>query len=280
MDTDTINATGSHTKHAQGAVNLSCGTCHNGYGESSVDQATHNNSSINLGFSGQASGTDYSQGNSHILGNGYGTCSSSACHSSGQNPDDGLTGALSYGTPTWGGTLDCGSCHRNMDTDAVATGSHTKHTQGTVNIQCSICHNGYTETTVNAGTHNNASINLSFSGRANGTGYSQGATHDLGNGYGTCSANYCHSNVQGTGGIGAPTSYATPTWGVSVMNCGTCHANMAGGSATGSHTKHMGSSAAMVSGCSDCHVGAANDGSAYSSTLHANQSVDVVAALN
>jgi predicted CxxxxCH...CXXCH cytochrome family protein len=251
MDTDAA-ATGSHVKHAQTA-GIACATCHNGYTETTVATVTHVNKSINLSFSGQGTGTTYSQGNVHAQGNGYGTCSTSSCHSSGQGADGSGTG-LTYGNPTWGGTLNCGSCHKNMDTDAAATGSHVKHAQ-TLNYSCATCHNGYTETTVAAATHNNGSINLIFSGTATGTTYSQGNTHLLGNGYGSCGTSYCHSNGSGT--------YKAPTWGGASTGCNFCHDALP---TSASHAKHVKTAAtaygvASVSttggvydfGCGNCH---------------------------
>ena len=261
-------ATGNHVKHAQTA-GIACATCHNGYTATTVALATHVNKTIDLSFSGTATGTAYSQGATHAVANGYGTCSTSACHSSGQGPA-GLPAGITYGTPTWGGTLGCGSCHKDMDTDATAPGSHVKHAQGTLNYACAICHNGYTETTVNAATHNNASINLSFSGTAAGTTYSQGDTHPLGNGYGTCGTNYCHSNGRGT--------YVAPTWGGTSTGCDFCHPTL-----SGRHSSHVvftttavyGSTSANVSGsttnydfgCGNCHPTAA--------ASHANGTVDI-----
>jgi predicted CxxxxCH...CXXCH cytochrome family protein len=248
-------ATGSHTKHAQGAVNLTCATCHNGYTETGVAAATHVDSQINLSFSGTGAGTSYSQGPASAVQNGYGNCTTSACHSTGQNTTGGLP--ASYATVTWGATASgCGICHLDFDTNAAATGSHTKHAQGSVNMACGLCHAGYTETSYAAATHLDSNVTLSFSGIAAGTGYSQGVSHPLGNLYGNCSTNYCHSNGKGT--------YAPPAWGSTSPGCTFCHPTLSGMHASHvifTNTSVYGNTSANVSGstanydfgCGNCH---------------------------
>ncbi len=271
MDSD-ATAPGSHVKHSQGAYNIACASCHNGYTETSVVTATHTNGSVNLNFTvGLSPATSYSQGNTHLLGNGYGTCSTAYCHSAGQSSTGGALAGGDYTTPTWGAAaMTCASCHKNMDSDAAASGSHVKHAQ-TATIACAICHNGYTETTVNAATHVNNSINLGFSGAATGTSYTQGLTSALANNYGSCSTAYCHSNVQGAGGSGVPTSYANPAWGGAALNCASCHLDMdSSASATGSHIKHA-QTAAIA--CASCHNGYTE--ATVNAATHSNQSINL-----
>ncbi len=214
-----------------------------------------------------------------------------------------------------GFTAACNSCHGNPpinsdtmvkkdgstpgQTGSLTAGAHTKHaTTAGLNYSCSVCHGD------NSGTGKHISgtwtITMGFSGRAR-DGVSPAssyngqtvATYDTDNAVTTvtntgtagigdlrCSNIYCHSTAQAADGSSGPT-YKTPAWdGLGTMDCGSCHVNMSGGSATGSHTKHMTSVGAGVSGCSDCHLDAANDGTTYNSTLHVNYSVDVIAALN
>ena len=89
-----------------------------------------------------------------------------------------------------------------------------------------------------------------------------------------CSNLYCHSNVQGANGVGAPTSYATPKWDGSVtVQCGSCHdADGVQGNlttmATGSHTKHANASTGYGRPCSTCHT---NPGAAG----HVDYSIEV-----
>ena len=128
-------ASGSHTKHAQGVEDISCATCHNGYTENSTG-ATHNDGTVNVKITGYGDAlyTGGTTSGQHALGSGYGSCANVSCHSSGQNETDGtLTPPLGIGTPTWGTKLDCSGCHKNMDTNASASGSHTKHAQGAIN---------------------------------------------------------------------------------------------------------------------------------------------------
>lgn len=203
--------TGSHTKHAQ-TYSLACSTCHNNAGDES---ALHANYSIDMSFSGTGAGTAYSQ-SPNTPGGGYGTCSTSYCHSSGQSATGGSPPA--YATPTWGGTANCGNCHKDMDTDGTAPGSHVQHAQGSVNYGCGVCHNGYTESTVATATHVNNLINLSFSGTGAGTTYSQGASHAVGNNYGNCTTSNCHGTRAGA---------SSPNWGTNTTNhqCTKCHGN-------------------------------------------------------
>jgi predicted CxxxxCH...CXXCH cytochrome family protein len=128
MDTDPA-ATGTHTKHAQGLRNFACATCHNGYTETTV-AGTHVDKSINLGFTGAAAtgvGTVYSQGNTHAVGSGYGTCTT-VCHNAPAS-----NGTFTAPAVTWGATLNCGSCHGYPP----ATSYHSGVAAGS----CNGCHN-------------------------------------------------------------------------------------------------------------------------------------------
>lgn len=259
------SATGDHVVHAQ-TNNIACAACHNGYTETTSAPATHVNKVVEVTFSGNATGTTYSQGNSAV-GDGYGTCSTSYCHSTGQSTSGGSTPVYPGTPPTWGtGTMNCASCHKNMDSDATAPGNHVKHAQ-TYPISCATCHNGYTETTAPAGTtHVNKTIEVAFSGTlATGTTYSGGTTngdHAAGGGYGTCSTSKCHST--GRSNI----NYATPAWGGGA-GCLICHAGRA--SANGaqansslgfklstSHSQHLKYAAGSMN-CQICHAKTATD---------------------
>ena len=263
-------ATGSHTKHAQGAENMACAFCHNGYTETTVTAATHVDNNINLSFSSYAAGANYSQGATHAAANGYGNCSNLYCHSTGQS----TTGAspATFQTVTWNsGALTCGSCHQNMDSSAAATGSHTKHAQGTVNLACATCHNGYTETGVAAATHVDNQINLTFSGTGAGTSYSQGLAGAVQNGYGNCTTSPCHSSGQNATG-NLPASYATVTWGATATGCGICHVDFdTSAAATGSHTKHAQGAENMA--CAFCHGGYTE--TSYAAATHLNSNINL-----
>jgi len=203
--------TGSHTKHASSAsgnLNLACTKCH-----PSVTDGSHVNGSVawdlddtdtRIGASATYRGSNAGQTGQLAPSASYGNCSNIYCHSTVQ-PNGGGAGAPTYATPTWGGTVNCGSCHVDMSTSPSATGSHIKHAQ-TQGYACSVCHSG-----AGSGTtlHANRNIEVTFSGIAAGGSYSQ-SSNPPGNGYGTCSTVYCHGTT-------------TPTWGGAALTCGDCH---------------------------------------------------------
>ncbi|MDD2897324.1 MAG: CxxxxCH/CxxCH domain-containing protein [Desulfuromonadaceae bacterium] len=256
----TAPVTASHTRHAKDNT-IPCATCHGAH-----DNNDHVNGSVEWNLSGLGGGATYKGAVSGGTGTvapsaSFGSCANISCHSSGQAAD-GSTSPLTYGTPVWGGSLSCGDCHKNMKSDAAAPGSHVQHAQ-TASIACATCHDGYTEASVNTATHSNGSINLAFSGAAAATTYSQGATHPLGNGYGTCSTASCHANVYGTGTV------TTPVWGTA-SGCTACHTTpiASTGPATGSHAKHN------VTDCSLCHTGATTN-AATPTANHIDGNIDV-----
>lgn len=248
----TLMATGTHTKHVS-TYPIACTTCHQGAGTGTTKHADYNiDVVINATYGGWYTG-------STAPGNGYSSCSTVYCHSDVQGTGGSGSGApTAYVTPTWGGTsTDCGSCHKNMDSDGGATGSHIMHAQ-TKAIACATCHNGYTESTVTTATHVNRSINLSFSGLATGASYSKGTTFNAGVGYGNCSA-ACHGDGKG--------NWTTVTWGSTLSaDCTGCHAFAP---ATGAHAAHVQSAALLTKaygnsevvsdsgnyafGCGNCH---------------------------
>jgi len=136
----------------------------------------------------------------------FGSCANLYCHSSGQNTANGGATGIIYKTVVWGSaSLTCSGCHVDEAIDTTGTGSHKVHTISTgANIDCGICHAGYTKTSSAMTTHVNGLIDL-----AAGFTYSQGISHSAANGYGTCSTNICHGSVSVT--WGANTSNATCT---------------------------------------------------------------------
>ena len=251
----TAQTTGSHTRHAKDNA-IACATCHGVH-----DNNDHVNGSVEWNFGALPGNGMYRGATSGGTGAiapsaSYGQCTNISCHSSGQSAN-GTLASLTYGSPQWGGTLGCGDCHKNMKTDTTAPGSHVKHAQNAA-IACAACHNSYTDATVNTSTHSNGSINLAFSGVAAGATYSQGNTHPLGNGYGTC-ATTCHSTTD------APVT--TPVWGTA-STCSSCHD---AAPATGAHAKHVVISSLS---CGQCHNGAAANTSG--GTTHINGTIEVV----
>lgn len=273
---------GSHPKHAgtaPGQQGIVCTSCH---GPSAGATALHVNGVVSWSISTTLYGATaqyktLQSGDSGALamsGYAYGQCANISCHSSGQNENTGVAGATSFGAPTWGDTLGCGDCHKDMDVDDPASGSHVKHAQTAfANIPCGACHTLYTETTVSAAIHNDNFINLGFSsGISPTTSYSEGLTHALGSGYGNCNNSYCHSNAQSSTG-GAAITYATVTWGDNdTLDCGSCHMNMASATPTtpGSHGRHASSA---VIACETCHNGYTDTYATLST--HVNKTVDV-----
>lgn len=256
----TYNTAGSHGRHAgngAGQLNLACSNCHG-----TISDSSHVNGSVkwNLNTGVLGAGAQYRGLQSGATGDLapstlYGTCSSVQCHSTGQAADG--TATVSYTNQVWGDpVLNCGSCHKNMNSDPAAPGNHKKHALDR-SILCATCHNGYTATTTAPAMHVNNSVNLSFSDQGPGnkgawTSYSQGDTHALGNGFGTCTVSYCHSTGQAADGTATPV-YATATWGGGSLNCGACHKDMnSDPAAPGSHVQHAQN--ARIS-CAVCHSG-------------------------
>ena len=288
-DMSGASATGRHVKHTNstaGNYNMACSTCHTGYTSASANPATHGDGTINVAL---ATGT-YSGGTisgNNAPGGGYGTCSNVSCHSTAQSATGGLP--ATYMTPTWGGSgsLGCGGCHVDMKNNVAATGSHRMHAQ-TANITCDLCHGtGYTSTTVAVATHANGSINLSFTGNAASTNYSQGLISAPGNTYGNCTTSNCHG--AGTQVWGADTTdaectkcHGSPGTAVATYNTdsrtaapgyirtgttitgvdtsgsfGTIVNQVSNDAQVGAHNAHLNSSVRNISGpiaCNNCHT--------------------------
>ncbi|HIJ96642.1 MAG TPA: CxxxxCH/CxxCH domain-containing protein, partial [Desulfuromonadales bacterium] len=250
-------ATTPHAYHASSPYAFACSECHNGN--------NHNTGTFSDVFIDK---TGIRAGASATYTPGTFTCSTVYCHSAGQGAGGAALVAGDYASPTWSNTtLTCGSCHKNMKSDATASGSHVQHAQS-ASIACATCHNGYTDLTVNAATHVDGSVNLSFSGAAASATYGQGLISPLGNGYGSCSNVSCH-NVYGTAGV------ATSTWGANGAGCEACHSGAgtitSNGPATGSHTTVSGHAVA----CSTCHA-AGTSMTIAPSTGHADGNVTIV----
>lgn len=224
---------GSHAKHVNAATVGGCSVCHTGAADdgSSYASASHINKLIDV-----ASGVTYT--NNGAPGNGYATCTT-ACHS---------TSLTSVGTPTWGNTATCASCHPTVPT----TGSHTSHLAATgVVTGCNVCHTGAVQGSNGGTAHLDGNIDVI-------NGYPTNvAKHAVGTYTGNCTTT-CHST--------SLTSIATPTWGQN-DTCSTCHPTAP---TTGSHSDHL-----AVSGvnCGSCHNGAVQGTNA--GTNHFDGNIDV-----
>ena len=214
-------------------------------------------------------------------GTAYGSCSSIYCHSTGQGANG--TWPPTYQTPVWGSyaTGQCGTCH-GIQTKHDATGfaygtpapmtsgSHSRHLAfelGTANIsaerKCAACHaytlTGYTPNACGSTIchslmpqkHANYEINVGIPDYYGASASYSGTTRP-GDGYGSCSTVYCHSD-----GLATPVSYAAVTWGNPASGaCGTCHGvSAAAPPASVPHLKHMGAANQYRYACAECHSG-------------------------
>jgi len=210
-------------------------------------------------------------------------CSNVYCHGGGStSPVRPVLGGGSNIVADWEGTIVCGDCHGIDSANAPSGGSHPRHALTVASLSCESCHG----VTNDNGTHVNGAVSWKID--RNNPGFGPTATYNnttsgslsglaprgissAGDDYRTCNNIYCHSNVQGATGTGAPTSYASPRWGNNgSLNCGSCHKDMANdASPTGSHLKHANPSAGMNVPCGYCHQDA---GSGFY-TMHADGSV-------
>jgi len=287
-------STGSHTSHAQGGVtNYPCAFCHNGYTETTVNTTTHVNRLIELSFSSTANGTSYSQGAATSVGNGYGTCSASACHGTANN------------SPQWGSNTNadtCTKCHgvpsvggyagnnnlaapgyngtgKSLAGNTAATdprvGAHDIHLRATIGysnpIACTQCHAKPTDPD-DAGHFGSAPADFTWGTLAS----ANGLTPSYNSGTGACSNVYCHgAKLPSNSSSGAGT---TPVWnntaylnGVPGMagDCDQCHATPP---PSGAH-----SGVTAINECNGCHSHVNTDGTftaGANRALHINGQLD------
>jgi predicted CxxxxCH...CXXCH cytochrome family protein len=240
-------------------LNLVCSDCHGTNGAGGAGHVSGKTEwSLNTGNAKFGSGAKYNNAASGAINNtapsaSYQTCSTVYCHSNVQGAT-GTGAPTAYATAAWGnnGSLNCGSCHKDMANDATAPGSHKKHALDN-GYACDSCHTGAGANTIK---HADNRIDVAFSSLNPSATYSQ-TTNTPGNGYGTCSTTYCH----GTG--------TTPVWGGSTT-CASCHGASNNGdlsaSANAGHAIHYNAATLPTSlsqaddftngyafGCSDCH---------------------------
>lgn len=285
---------GSHSRHDAYFTGASgCQKCHPAYttfshassaGRPLRIQLRDPQNSLEASGVYSGSGTNYFPSQSGTRP-AFGNCSNLYCHSSGQSTT-GSGAGTTVTTGSWGsGALNCGSCHKDMATDAAATGKHIKHAQ-TSAIACGVCHGAvYSSTTVPTGagtTHVDRNINLAWTGIAASpaTTYSKGNSFGAGSAvYGTCSNSYCHSTVQNAAN-GANTSVTYQSgfsWAsVSTLGCGSCHVDMSSDpTGTGSHRVHT-ISTGLNADCTICHQGYTK--STSNPATHVNGLIDLGAA--
>ncbi|NJC88032.1 MAG: CxxxxCH/CxxCH domain-containing protein [Desulfuromonas sp.] len=256
---------GSHGKHAgNGAsqLNLACSKCHASPGTSGHVTGTvaWDLDRTDALFGGTAAYRGAETGVTAGLAPSaaYGQCSSVYCHSPGQGAAGAVLVAGDYAAPTWGGAATCGSCHKVTEAAGLTSGSHAAHL-GTTGVNgCADCHTGAANDASSYVSAQHVDQTIDVAG-----GYSQGASHAPGNGYGTCSTASCHDNGTGTPAV-------TPTWGTAVNDCSECHATIP---ATASHGKHVTTTLYAKALCGDCHDGAVQATNA--GTAHLDTNLDV-----
>lgn len=164
-------------------------------------------------------------------------CSNLYCHSNGLGTTK---------TVTWGGSVDCSSCHGDAAT--LTSNSHTAHLAK--GYGCVDCHSSTASSNSSIGTvanHVDANVQV--------TGTKISAFTKVPDK--TCTTS-CHLT-------------ATPKWGQAATGaCGTCHATSS--IATGNHAKHLTTTIATAYSCGNCHTGATV--SSYNSANHYNGTVD------
>jgi predicted CxxxxCH...CXXCH cytochrome family protein len=193
-------STGSHTAHTGIGT---CGNCHAGAVSGSSGGNAHLDGNIDVIGGYPANVTK------HPAGTYAGACAGIYCHSNGTSI---ITGTIpANASPTWGGSINCGSCHgtvgddgrpsypnnspkRNTHGDGVSYGVTHKATA------CPTCHTGISGSagayTVNPATHDNGVYDLQAS-----LGYAQAT--------GACATPGCHGSA---------------VWGGTVaLSCVGCH---------------------------------------------------------
>jgi predicted CxxxxCH...CXXCH cytochrome family protein len=257
---------GAHTRHV-GDLQMACTRCHDDYGT-----PPHMiNGRIKWNLTGQGTNAKYKGFQAHstakvLMADPYGKCTNVYCHSNVQDPVTGVGGFTKYTTVTWGGNtaLGCSGCHgglKSSGANAIASGAHAKHIS-TYSYACAECHKG-------AGAdgslmnHLNSNIEVIF-GRYSGS-YGGMPTNVPGDGYNSCSANYCHSDGKG--------AKKTIGWGAGPQPCTACH--QITGISTGKHAAHVNNDAFLGTsyGCVVCHASTVTDNSTLAADLskHVNK---------
>jgi len=256
---------GAHTRHVKDA-GMTCTNCHDNYGSPHMI-----NGRIKWNLTGQGANAKYKGFQSHstakvLMADPYGRCTNVYCHSNIQNPVNGVGPFTKYTSVTWGGgaILGCNGCHgglKSSGASAIATGGHTKHINN-YSYGCVECHKGAGAdgTIMN---HVGGNIDVVFD-RFSGS-YTQMPSNPAGNGYGDCSANYCHSDGKGNKKVIG--------WGAGVQPCTACH--LTTGITTGKHAAHVNNAAFLGDnyGCVICHANTVTSNTSLTAnvTKHVNK---------
>ncbi len=204
-DCHSVPESGSHKKHS-GDLSYECTECHNGYRY----DPSHTNGTLDNPDSSPGMMSFGTLNPSGSYDNSTDTCSNLQCHGSG--------------TPRWGSSSECGSCHGNPP----LTGAHSKHVTDS-GLACNECH---LERGSGTSYHADGNPDVNVTTAVNPSGnYTPGVLP----GTGTCDSLYCHGSD-------------TPAWDGTV-SCGSCHGTPP---ATGAHLRHVND---MGYSCSKCHNG-------------------------
>ena len=282
--TNTTSTPNSHSMHVE-TNRQSCSKCHyntvrNGLTiVTSVHPGAHVDGTASVVFDPENPSGSYNHSNYQ--------CSNTYCH-----------GRMA--PPTWGGVVDCGSCHGQSPTNPnPGVGAHNMHNNGAFSIVSGVITNNSNATTydfscrfchyirVHAGGEaipgaqtaevNFNSVNVNNAYNNAGGVYSRGAAETDANGWhysaGTCQSVICHSDGRG----GVPNTFLTWT-SHEPADCTGCHNGDDSATrhmSTGAHSKHIWSNV-YRKGCNECHgatVGSSR--SIINKANHVNGSVDV-----
>jgi predicted CxxxxCH...CXXCH cytochrome family protein len=222
-------ATGSHAVHND----TTCTDCHNAGATATTAPAVGHAD----GFVTVTNG--YPALAKHAAGSGYGTCSTAICHGSG---------VVTWGSPLWSTTDQCGKCHssaaagavtaatpfystsfpvKNTDKNNAKVGAHTAHITASEGLHpglaCIDCHGTVDHLTDASHVKGVTTFNWSVLAKTGGLNPSYDPAT------GKCSNIYCHgSKILGIANGG---SNNTPSWNdpaylpatLTVASCGTCH---------------------------------------------------------
>lgn len=300
-------ASGSHRAHVDGFglgyTTVRCVRCHAATVTPAMAIGTygnHVNKLVNVAFDSTTTAVNGTYGGvpspmAKAPGSAYGSCTNVYCHSSGQGNSG--TWPPTYTTPTWGSaaTGQCGTCHgingathSGYGTPTIMnSGSHSRHLAYTFGIassetRCAACHattlTGFNPTACSSAVchnrisqkHANYEVNVGFPDYYGATA-AYGGTPKPGDGYGSCTNIYCHSDGRDT-----PHYAQTPlAWGGASLGCTGCHGSATapqdgsgGTTLSGKHAAHVNNAAIFGTnnslGCVKCH----NRTVSGNSTLH------------
>lgn len=278
---------GAHNRH-RNLEGMECHTCHNNFGHGflgndliefgfRIDKRTWSGfSGISTVMSGTVTGTnntsfnnDYkvAPGNPGTILNrseAWDVTCSVYCHGAGWAvPSGKAVGAVSWIQGPLG-SCSVSACHGTTPVNPPnpgVPGAHQRHV-GDLQQACTKCHDDYPNPHM---VNGRVKWNLEAQGEAaTYKGFRIHSTSQLPGvaPYGDCMNIYCHSNVQGSGGSGAPDQFKSITWGSAAMlSCDGCHGGKRTDAApitSGAHAQHI---TGYAYACAECHSGAGADGS-------------------